>query len=171
MGTVYQVLPPELAQFPATAFPQMVKNAGSNFPVFGLAFDAAAIEYAYWHTRAINYGSGNLTLKLMWYADTDTSTGTSHECMWGAAVAAITPNSDTGTNVETKAFGTAATAYTANGGTQVLMSTTITISSLDSIAAGDEIWLRVYRNATDGTNDDMTGDAILVGLELSYSDT
>jgi len=44
------------------------------------------------------------------------------------------------------------------------------VSSLDSLAAGDNVALRVYRDA-DAAGDTMTGDAILVALTVSYSDT
>ncbi|MCZ2076465.1 MAG: hypothetical protein LC130_15875, partial [Bryobacterales bacterium] len=93
------ILAPEEAQFLASAFPQYVKNNGTNFPVSGLAFDAAADEAAFWKFRAVDYTSGNLTLDLFWYADT----ATSGNIVWDAQIAAITPETDT-QDVETKAF-------------------------------------------------------------------
>ena len=55
---------------------------------------------------------------------------------------------------------------------QRLHSCDITISNLDSLAALDDLVLRVARDAN-GTNatDDMAGDAILTKAILSYSDT
>lgn len=169
MATVRQILAPEEAQFLSSAFPQFVKANGTNFPVAGLAYDASTDEAAFWKLRAMAYGSGNLTLNLAWYADT-ASTG---NVVWEAQIAAITPNTDT-QDVETKAFATLNYVQDTHLGTtgQRLHECTITISNLDSLAAGDVVWLRIARDAN-GTNatDDMAGDAILTLSELTYSDT
>lgn len=164
------------SEFDARAFipaasngPQFKVVDGTNFPVSSLAFDASTDETAYVRFIATSYGSGNLTLTLRWYADT----ATSGNVVWGAAVAAVTPDTDT-QDVETKAFGTANTVQDTHLGTtgQRVHTCAITISNLDSIAAADEVWLKVYRDA-DGTaaTDDMTGDALLLSVSLSYSDT
>lgn len=170
MATVKIELGPEGAQFLSTNFPQLVKN-GSNFPALGLAYDATTDESAFWRFVATSYGSGNLTLDLYWYADTDTTSG--HTISWEAQIAAITADTDT-QDVETKALATLNAVQDTHLGTtgQRLHKCSITISNLDSIAAGDECWLRIARDAND-TNftDNLTGDAILVGAVLSYSDT
>jgi len=167
VGTVYQQLTPEAAAFPAATFPQYNKVAGTNFPVTGLAYDAAADEAAHWKFEAISYGSGNLTLDVEWYADS-ASTG---DVVWGAAIAAITPDTDT-QDVETKAFATENTVTDSHLGTtgQRLHRATITISNLDSLAARDDVWIRIRRVGSSGS-DTMTGDAILALAVLSYSDT
>lgn len=169
MATVRQILAPEEAQFLSTAFPQFVKANGTNFPVAGLAYDASTDEAAFWKLRAMAYGSGNLTLNLAWYADT-ASTG---NVVWEAQIAAITPNTDT-QDVETDGLATLNYVQDTHLGTtgQRLHECTITISNLDSLAAGDVFWLRIARDAN-GTNatDDMAGDAILTLSELTYSDT
>lgn len=141
--------------------------AGTNFPVASLAFDAATNETAYITFIAESYGSGNLTLKLWWYADT----ASSGDVIWGAQIAAITPDTDT-QDVETKSFATANTVTDSHLGTtgQRVHTCSITISNLDSIAAGDLVTLAVYRSAGAG-GDTMTGDALLLMAELSYSDT
>ena len=54
MATVYHQLLPEEAQFLATAFPQYLRTLGTNFPVPGLAYDAAADEAAFWKLAALN---------------------------------------------------------------------------------------------------------------------
>jgi hypothetical protein len=169
MATVSQYLAPEEAAFGSSAFPQYIKTYGTNYPVTGLAFDATTAETAYWKFQPINYGSGNITCDCVWYADT--STTSTHGVTWQAAIAAISPGVDL-TNVETKAIATAQQASTDLGSTdaQKLIKTTITISNLDSIAAGDEVWLRIGRLPSDGS-DDLTGDAILTSVRLAYSDT
>ena len=141
--------------------------AGSNFPIVALAFDATTEESVYTSIRAASYGSGNLTLTLQWYADT----ASSGDVVWGAQIAADTPNTDT-QDIETKAFATASTVTDSHLGTtgQRLHECSITISNLDSLAADDYVALRVYRAAADGS-DTMTGDSLLTMAELSYSDT
>ena len=166
MATVYQQFDPASAQFLSTAFPALVKN-GTNFPVIGLAFDASSAENAYWVTRAINYGSGNLSVDLDWYADT----ATSGVVQWGVQIAAITPDADT-QDVETKALATAQTVTDTHLGTtgQRVHRCTVTVTNLDSIASGDDVWFKIYRDAANAS-DTMTGDAILIGTTVSYSDT
>lgn len=159
------VLAPEEAQFLASAFPQYVKNNGTNFPVSGLAFDAATDEAAFWKFLAVDYTSGNLTLDLFWYADT----ATSGNIVWDAQIAAITPETDT-QDVETKTFAAISSVTDSHLGTtgQRLHKATITLSNLDSLAADDVVWLRVNRDANNAS-DTMAGDAILTLVQLSYS--
>jgi hypothetical protein len=167
MATVSRDLAPEDAVFGSAAAPAYKKINGSNFPVSGLYFDAGADESAYFKLRALRYGSGNLTLDLDWYADT----ATSGAVIWGAQIAAITPDSDT-QDVETDGMATAATVTDSHLGTtgQRLHRATITISALDSLAADDDVWLRIYRDA-DAGGDTLAGDAVLTLATLSYSDT
>jgi hypothetical protein len=168
MATVTQTFDRPSDQFDGigTVFPQSVRFAGTNFPVEGLAFDAGADEACVTKLQAISYGSGNLTLLLVWYADT----ATSGNVVWGGAIACITAGTDT-QNVETDAFATETTVTTAaSGSTQALVTSSITISNLDSIAANDVVFLRIRRVGSNGS-DTMTGDAILVAAKLTYSDT
>lgn len=166
MATVWQQFDPASAILRSSAFPQLVLAQGTNIPVRGLAFDAATEEAAVVWFRAVQYGSGNLTVGFDWYADT-ASTG---DVIWGAQIAAITPNADT-QDIETDSLATAATTTTSHAGTtgQRLHRTAVTVSSLDSLAADDWVALRFYRDA-DAAGDTMAGDAILVGLAVSYSD-
>lgn len=169
MGTVQQVFYPEEAVSNSTTPARYVKAAGSDFPITGLAFADATLESTCWKWTPLGYGSGNLTVDVVWYADTSVIAAAG--VMWSGGVAAITPGVDT-TNVESKNLATAAQNSTDLGSTdaQKLMKTTITITSLDSLAAGDECWfrlIRVYVNAAD----DLVGDAIVTSVRLSYSDT
>lgn len=166
MATVHQALDVGAAQFLSSSFPALTRN-GTNFPAVGLAYDAAADEAAFWMLRATNYGSGNVTVKLHWYADT----ASSGDVIWGCQLAAITANTDT-QDVETKSLATANTATDSHLGTtgQRLHEIDVTVSNLDSLANGDAVWLRVYRDA-DAGGDTMSGDAVLTGVFVSYSDT
>jgi len=168
MATIRQTLKPEHAEYlAALAFPQYLSTQGTNFPVTGLAFDDAAEETCFFKIKASDYGAGNLTLVIDWYADT----ASSGDVIFGAAIAAITPNTDT-TDIETKAFAAASTVTDSHPGTtgQRLLTCSITISNLDSIASDDDVWIKFYRDA-DAGGDTMTGDAIVVLWQLTYSDS
>lgn len=167
MATVYQFLQPGEAQFLAANFPALTKTNGTNFPVLGLAYDATTDEAAFWRFVATNYGSGNITLTIYWYADT----ASSGNVVWEAQLSAITANTDS-QDVETDALATLNFVQDAHLGTtgQRVHSAAITLSNLDSLAASDLCHLRVARDAN-GTSatDDMTGDAILLGVLVSYT--
>ena len=167
MATVTQVLEPGDAKFPTSNPPAPVLNQGTNFPVAGLAFDATTQETCFFPFSPVNYGSGNITATLEWYADSASTGGV----VFGASLAAITPNTDS-QDVETKALATENTASDTHLGTtgQRVHSMAITISNLDSIAAGDSVVLRLRRVPADAS-DTMTGDAIVTRVILSYSDT
>lgn len=159
-------MPEEGQPLTTATFPSYVKNNGTNFPIAALAFDAATKETIYFKFHATNYGSGNLTLDVFWYADT----ASSGDIVWGAQVAAVSPDGDT-QDVETKAFATANTVTDSHLGTtgQRLHQSTIAISNLDAIAAGDIVWLALYRDAA-AAGDTLTGDALFIEALLSYSD-
>lgn len=168
MATVRQSLSLDGAKTQATAIPQLLGTQGTNFPLTpAYAFDGSSTERLFLKFSPMAYGSGNITVTLQWYADT----ATSGAVVWETALAALTPNADT-TDVETKAFATANTATDTHLGTtaQRPHSVDVTVSNLDGIAAGDWAWLRISRLPGDA-GDTMTGDAILTGVDLSYSDT
>lgn len=167
MATVYREIDIWSDVPPASNFPTKDVFSGTNFPVKVLAFDAATEETTYYFFQMPVYGSGNITCKVQWYGDTASSGDT----IWGAALAAITPNTDT-QDIETKAFAAAQTVTDSHLGTtnQRLHEAVITIGNLDSVAAGDWCCLKLYRDA-DAGGDTMAGDALLAGLLLSWSDT
>jgi hypothetical protein len=166
MANVVLELDPAAAHTLSTAFPALVRN-GTNFPVAALAYDAATDEAAFWGFRAINYASGNLTVHIDWYADT----ATSGDVVWEVQLAAITPDSDS-QDVETKAMATLNTVTDTHLGTtgQRLHRATVTLSNLDSLAADDDVWIRVARDANNAS-DTMAGDAFLVKVGVTYLST
>lgn len=170
MATIPVEIPVETAIPAATNGAQHIVNAGTNFPPRGLAFDGGSTDETvfFFLGKISNYGSGNLTLSIGWYADT----ASSGNVVWGAAIAAITPNTDT-QDVETKAFAADQTQQDTHLGTtgQRDHEVDLTISNLDSLANGDHVWLKLFRDASDTVNDTMTGDAIVFSLRLTYSDT
>lgn len=151
-----------------TAYPQDINNAGTTGPVTGLAFDGSTEETCYFRFRCLNYGTGNWTIKLNWYADTGTTNGVA----WGVSIAAITPDVDT-QDMETKAFATETVITDTHLGTtgQRSHDAVGTLSNLDSVAADDIVNMRIARKVADA-GDTMTGiDVILTSIDLSYSDT
>jgi hypothetical protein len=167
MATVRHVFEAGDAEFPASNGPAPVLTQGTNFPVSGLAFDATTQETCYFKFPAISYGSGNVTVTVDWYADTASANG----IVFGASIACITQNTDT-QDIETDAFATENTNSDTHLGTtgQRLHTFDITVSNLDSITAGDAVYLRLRRVPADGS-DTMTGDAIVTRVTVSYSDT
>ena len=125
-----------------------------------LEFDAATDESAVFVNvmpEAASLGSG-LKIRIHWMADTATS-GT---CRWGVQIERMNTDEDS------DSFDTAATGgSTTNGTSGIITTTEITITTIDSVAAGESYRLKVFRDA-DGTSgtDDMTGDAQLVAVEV-----
>lgn len=148
-----------------TAFPGIVRANGTTMPVAGYAFDAATEEALFFRFRASDYVSGNVQIDLDWYADT----ATSGAVMWGAQLAAITPNTDT-QDIETDALPTVTTVTTTHLGTvaQRLHRSSITLTggALDGLAPDDHAVLRVSRVAANAA-DTMAGDAILVYVTVA----
>jgi hypothetical protein len=169
VSTIRQVLVPEEAQYLGSAFPAFDKINGTNFPVSRLLFDASADEAAFWQVEASAYGSGNWTVDLIWYA-VNATTGV---VRWGVSLAAVTPETDS-QDVETKALATEQTVDDTHLGTtsKRLHKATVTISgaSLDSVAAGDWVALRVRRIGSNAA-DTLANDAALAQVRLAYSST
>lgn len=145
-----------------TNTPELVYISGTNFPSDGYAFTSGGSKALYIKIGAELYGnSGNWTLDLHWYSRSGSTTGNVN---WVAALAAITPGD--ATSVEAKSFATSQNVTTTVNATgKGLTLTSITVSNLDSVNAGDTVWLKITR----GT-DTMSGDAILVRGSASYSD-
>jgi len=167
MVTVRIDLAPEEASFLASAFPQIDKVNGTNFPVSGLRYDAATDEAAFWKIDSFSYGSGNITCELLWYAEN----ATSGVVRWEAGIAAITPDTDS-QDVTTDGLATAQTVDDTHLGTvgKRVHKASITISNLDSIAADDIVWVRIRRIGSNAA-DTMANDAWLLQARLTYSDT
>jgi hypothetical protein len=167
LGTVTHHLTPYDAVPPASNYGQFKAVAGTNFIVPSLAFDPTTEETVQFNFRAVRYGSGNLTVKVLWYADTASSGGVT----WGCAISALTPDSDT-QDIETDAFATETTGDDTHLGTtnQRLHTCSVTVSNLDSIAADDRVVLKLARKVGNA-NDTMTGDALVTDVIVEYSDT
>jgi len=167
VATVFLQLHPRAAIPDSSTGAQHDVLDGTNFPIPVLAFDTTTEEQAYWTGRAYNYGSGNITVGIDWYADT----ASSGVVRWGTAIAAITPDTDS-QDIETKAFATAIEANDTHLGTvgQRLHRAIITLSNLDGLALDDWFAFKLYRDVGDAA-DTMAGDAFSGLVTLSYSDT
>lgn len=167
MGTAYQPLHLLTAGVGTTNVPELLlvqtTPATPTPAYFGYGFDAGTAESIYFQFIIRNYLSGNLVLTFDWYA-----AATTGACLWGAQLAAQTMGTDT-TTVIAKAFATAQTVSASPRGTANQPATaTLTITNLDSLADGDMVFMRIYRDAA-AVGDTMTGDAILVTLDCSYT--
>lgn len=166
MATVYLPLDPKSAILSTSSIPELVLIVGTNGPVMGYAFDASAREDIYFSLPLPLYGSGNVTVTLHWYSRSGSTSGA---VVWGSRLAAVTPGD--AQSMESKNWATAATqTTTVNSTAKGLTSSAVAISSLDSLTALDTVWFDIYRDAAAG-GDTMSGDAILLGIYLSYSDT
>lgn len=146
-----------------------VRN-GTNFPRDGWAFTGTGSTdiAVYFKFPLLNYGSGNITLEFTWQS---TGSSTSGDVIFKGQIAAITPNTDT-QDAETDTLATATSVTDAHLGTTAkrVHAATITISNLDSCAAGDEVTLKFLRALSD--SGDTYGDEVLVtSIYLTYSDT
>ncbi|MEV0619607.1 hypothetical protein AB0I81_40255 [Nonomuraea sp. NPDC050404] len=150
---------PDEASVLASNIAVLKKFPGSVSPASWLAFNDSATRDAFWSLSATDYTSGNVTVTILWGADTATS-GT---VRWQAAIAAVTPETDA-TDPSAKSYGTAVTVDDAHLGTTArrLMRATLTLSgsSLDSLAQGDEVWLKISR-VGGNVADNLSGDAWL----------
>lgn len=127
--------------------------------VLVLEYDAATEESATFIgvvTENLTLASG-LAVRLWWMADT----ATTGNVRWGVQF------ERTGTDLDADSYDANAQVTSAANATSGVESVaSITITSIDSLAAGDRFRLRVYRVAADATNDTMTGDAQLVAVEV-----
>jgi hypothetical protein len=155
----------EAAEASTSNIPIFSIEAGTNYPIPCWRFIDSATGDIYFHFRASGYTSGNLTLDLDWYSITGQTTGA---VRWQAAIAAVAPGSSS-FDFTTHAFATAQAVTTTVLGTTAHRSnrSSITISNLDSLAADNDVILKVSRLGADGA-DTMTGDAALHEVMISF---
>jgi hypothetical protein len=150
----YAVFTPDNNQPTATAFATL--DTRNSIAV--LDFDDATDESAVFVSiipEAASLGSG-LKIRLHWMA----TTATSGNVVWDVSLERMTTDLDSD-SFDTIASGTAA----ANGTSGILTVTEITLTTIDSVTAGDGFRLKVTRDANNAS-DTMTGDAELVICEV-----
>lgn len=146
---------PLTSQPPSTSF----FTLDTRNSIAALDADAAALESITWVgiiPEGANLASG-ITVIIHWTA----TSATSGNCRWRAEFEKMT------TDIDSDSFDTAAEAHSATNGTSGIPTTTsITVTTIDSLAAGNLYRLRVSRVGNDATNDTMTGDAELIAVEM-----
>ena len=172
MATVSIGFPPEsatVAVVNGVTIPELVTIPGTtatNAPVItGYAFGVAN-EGIFFRFTAMNYGASNpnVTVLLDWMARTTATV--SGSVTWGAALSVLTPGdaqSMITDGIATENTQSSTTSSTGNGPTRC----TITVTNLDSLAAGDTVLLRIRSTAFTS----FTGDALLFGVTVQYPDT
>lgn len=130
------------------------------------AFDAATAEHLWFTFRVpADYASGG-TVVLHWMANS----ASANSVVWAARLGAVTA-ADADTPVE-HAQAAASTVTTAGNATEArrLIASSITLSNLDSVAAGDLAFLVVSRDAANGS-DTLAVDAELISVAFTYTTT
>jgi hypothetical protein len=152
----YAVFTPLSNQPPATNFATL--DTRNSIAVLDFD-DGATNESAIFNgimPEAASLASG-LKVRIIWTATTATSGATE----WGVQFEKLS------TDIDSDSFDTAATQATTTNGTSGIPNTTeITITTIDSLAAGDGYRMKIYRDSSDTTNDTMTGDAELIAVEV-----
>ena len=129
------------------------------------SFDATTDEHLSWtFVMPGDYASGG-DLLILWETN---DTGATETCVWGGRLGAVSEG-DTDTPVE-HAHAAASTASEDVNATEArrLISTALTLANLDSVAAGDLVFILFYRDP-DNASDDLTSDANLWGLRFAYT--
>jgi hypothetical protein len=100
--------------------------------------------------------TSGLSIRLIWTA----TTATSGACVWDASLERMT------TDIDSDSFDTAASVTTTTNATSGVPNySTITLTTIDSVTAGDGFRLRINRDANNAS-DTMTGDAELIAVEV-----
>lgn len=150
-------------QPPATLMPATNVRAGGSTPAERVPiwqFDAATIEYLDFYCQLSGYDGGGLTFTLPWMASSATSGAT----RWGIAIRRIQDDAEDVDTAHTYDYNDVdATTASAAGEVKYTTITFTNGADMDSWAEGEFAIVRVRRNASHA-NDNMTGDAELLGL-------
>jgi hypothetical protein len=102
--------------------------------------------------------TSGLSIHLIWTA----TTATSGAVVWDASVERMVSPHD----IDANDFDTAASVTTTTNGTSGVPNySVITLTTIDSVTAGDGFRLKINRDANNGS-DTMTGDAELIAVEV-----
>lgn len=130
-----------------------------------LDFDAASNEVAMWQGfMPRHYDGGGLTITT----GVASASATTGDMSWKIFLMSVTSNVD---NLRTKNFAapqenTEVDAATTLGAEREFTITFTDGAQMDSIAKGEMFYILLMRDAQDGTNDDMAGDAEFVFMEI-----
>jgi len=161
LGTIYS----RSGTPPAAAFATNDQRVGTNITVDLLDFDDTTDESIFFLCHMPdNYAGGGLTITIEWMA-TSATTGT---VSLDISLMSITDDAD---DVDTKAFAAAnninPTTASATGEVDYAPVTFTDGADMDSVAAGEDFFLKFTRDANGTTStDDMTGDLELVKITI-----
>ena len=148
------VFTPMTSQSPASNF--ATKDTRNSIVV--LDYDDTTSESSFW-VGIIPEGT-SLTSGITAYVHWLATTATSGSTVWEIAI------ENMNTDLDSDSFDTAVnSAGTANGTSGIKTVTSIAITTIDNIAAGDMFRVRLARLPSNGS-DTMVGDAELISLEL-----
>jgi hypothetical protein len=166
-GNVWQVGGKHALPLPASAWRAQTTNGAAFYSaelttnrqmINGWAFDAATDEFIQCEIpMPKSWNEGTFTARIRWYAPSG-----SGNVVWG--VQALCVGDDDAIDT---AWGTAQTVtdtLTATGDMMVTAETSA-ITAAGSPAEADTLWVRVYRDADNGS-DTFSADAILLSVEL-----
>lgn len=159
-------IPPDGSSGNAAPAIQRIQGSESNPKKHFLvaAFDGAGTtkEYLWWYFRMPSDYSSAPIVKLQWMLNAITS----NTVNWEVSIGAITP-ADADTPVEhANAAISEATDAANNTEARRLIESSITLANVDSVVAGDLVFLLVAR---DPANDTATQDAELIAVVLEYT--
>lgn len=158
----YWILPVQSAKVGHLTYPATIIGSGNRYYLsFEPDTDDQSGDFQFMMPFTYNTGQ-TLTVKLMWV-----STVASNNVIWNASIMAMT--SGDAALLETDSFDTANATTTAASGTAGRpVTTSITMTNKDSVAAGDIVTLRITRDA-DNASDTNTGNAKIAGIILEYN--
>jgi hypothetical protein len=164
MGTVVQTFEPLAGYNTGSVIAELYVPASGPTLTPGWAFTnpGTNLEICF-PSQAINYGGGNATIQIDWYC----LAATSGTATWKAKVIAVTPGDAESVEASDNATSTTSSATTVNGTAGGLTRTTISVSALDSMAAGDKIWIKLQRDTADTS---IAQTIYLTELMFSYGD-
>lgn len=170
MANVNHYFAAESALLSSSSIPELttIQPTTPSTQATNTVYAAVVGEFLQFRFRAINYASGNLTVDVDWFVRANP--GATSEVAFSAAIAAVTPNVDTG-SVTAKAYATATNGNTTGISTSSagrMFRTTITVSNLDSLAQDDFVYLKVSRISPTGGGTDMSTDACIDLITVSY---
>lgn len=163
MASTPYILTPESAQLPSTNFPQLT-TINSTERIFVLAFDATTSETCQWRTVAPQGITGTWNAVITYCMASAVTGGVAFDVSVQAVSSGDALDIDTSTSFDTVNGGSDATVPGTAGYPKQF---TITLTNMDSIAAGDWVTFRLARDIADAA-DTATGDCYVLSVELRY---
>lgn len=162
MATATILLPVESAKLPSTAAAGI--DGGNN--QWYLLFDDTTVEKCRWQFRMPGDFSSTLAAKIQY----SMASATSGLVAFNVYIMAISDGDSA--DIDTDSFDSANVGYATVPGTAgYLDEISISLSSADSVAAGDLVIVQLERAADQTSIDTATGDSEVVTFSLTYTTT